>query len=880
MVKRIFQIYAVLLLFVYLPFGGYAQEWEKMTGKEKPTFAEVRDTLNKYYNTLKDGRKPGFKQFKRWEWFARQRLDRSGYLSPALNWKGWMEKNERFRSPARTAPAAWSPLGPVQVPANMGGPAGLGRLNCVAFDPQNPDILWVGAPTGGLWKTTDGGQTWSTLTDSLPNIGVSAVVIHPTNRDIMYIATGDKERGSTLSSGIMKSTDGGLNWDFTGLNPMAQEKCKISRMHMLPGDPETILASSNKGIYKTVNGGQTWEVKETGDFYDIEVSPADPTTWYASRSAAGVYRSYDSGETWTRLTNGLPAPGPGIGRIVIAVSRSAPSILYAVYSQDRAGEGWIWGLYGAYRSSDGGNTWPLQARYPNLLGWDVQGNDTGGQGGFAFVLEINPTDPDTVFVGSVNLWRSTNGGVNWGIVARSVHVDYHDLAFRPGTEPVLYSCTDGGFYKSENNGANWTDLSSGLAIQQVYRLGLSRQDPNMLVVGAQDNGSEIMVNNQWRSVYGGDGTGCLIDYNDSSTIYCSWQFGHLVRSTNGGGTFGDVFFRDGAAWITPFVMHPGDSNTLYAGVSGVYKTTNRGSNWNAISGELSAFPLTVLAVAPSNPDHIWCSDGTRLFKTVNGGTDWIELNRALFPAGVIITHLAIHPRDPEKVWLTFGGYGRWNSTFTWENMAYIVDKPKVFHTTGGGVTWTDVSGLLPNIPANCIVVDAPSLDVYVGTDLGVFHSAAGVGEWKRFDNGLPNVIITDMEIHEAAGKIVAATYGRGVWESPLAVSSGVLRLYPPLRFSAVTEANKSLLQTEYINVLTWENNPVNTANNVNVVRYRLYVVSGDSRLHLADVEAGSAAVNYEYSHRGLGLETYRYALSAVDDKGNESNVLYLTVRVM
>jgi photosystem II stability/assembly factor-like uncharacterized protein len=881
MLKGSVKIAAVILILFYLPVNGYSQLWKKLTKKERPTFFEMQKAANEYYERYKEGRKPGFKQFKRWEWFARTRLDKDGYFDPTLNWKGWEEKQKRFGSGPDTSGSNWTPLGPLTLPIAANSYPGMGRLNCIAFDPRDTDIIWVGAPTGGLWKSMDGGQTWTTTTDHLPNLGVSDILIHPQNPDIIYIATGDKQRGSTLSFGVMKSLDGGQTWQFTGLNPHVTEKCKIGQMLMHPDDPETILLAANKGIYKTTDGGDTWIKKASGDFFDIEVNAAHSSTWYASRAGTGVYRSIDSGENWTRLTNGLPVPSNRIGRIAIAVCTSSPQILYAVYCQDVESQGWEWGLYGVYRSIDGGSTWTLQANSPNLLGWATNGLDTGGQGGYALILDVKPTDPNVVYVGAVNIWKSMDGGITWQIISNTstiwVHVDHHDFAFLPGSSTTIFSCNDGGLHKSNDGGKTWTDLSSGLVIQQVYRLGLSPQDPHQVVVGTQDNGSEIL-NGEWRAVYGGDGTECIIDPINNSIIYCSWQFGNFLRSDNGGGSFGRIFEYEGGeyyAWVAPLVMDPYDSATLYTASNRVYKSTNRGNNRTPISAELSGEPMTVLAVAPSNPNCIFATDGRRLFKTINGGSNWTELNTGAFFFPTFMTDIAIHPQDQKILWVTFGGYGRWNSKFTWDNIPYEIDKAKVYLSKDGGNTWSDVSGLLPNIPANCIVIDPYSLNVYIGTDLGVFYSETGLGDWKRFDNGLPNVIVTEMEIHKAAGKIVATTYGRGLWESPLAASHETPALYPPLHFSARTERNDSLLQTEYINILSWAANPINSNNNMGISFYRIYQVSGNTPTLLAELDAST----FEYVHRKLEKKTYQYALAAVNENGQESDALYLTVRI-
>lgn len=865
-------ITAILALFILNTVNGYGQvrAWEHLTKKERPTFFEIRDSAKQFYNTFGEGRKPGYKQFNRWMWFAETRLDQEGYFDPSLNWKGWLEKNRRFGSGSNDEGSDWKSVGP----HTRGGTFGLGRLNCIAFDPFNRDIIWVGAPTGGLWKSEDAGQSWSTPTDSLPNLGVSSIAIHPGNPDIMYIATGDKQRGSALSIGIMKSTDGGQSWQTTGLNPDTSDAWKISKVIIHPSQTNVLLTATNSGIYKTGDGGATWDQKIAGDFHDLEIHPGNPGTWYGARHGDGVYKSTDSGENWVRLGNGLPAADPGIGRTVLAISPSSPETIYALYSENIISQGWIWGYYGLYRSLDGGNSWSLQSNSPNLLGWELDGSDIGGQGSYALVLDVKPDDPDVVYVGSVNLWRSHNGGRSWQVIARTVHVDHHDLGFLPGSPGTLFSCNDGGLYRSDDGGNSWDDLSDGLAIHQVYRLALSPQSPDMVVLGAQDNGSSVLDGGaDWTGVYGGDGCDCLIDSSDHRIIYCAYQWGNFARSTNSGGDFSTIFAgRTGpTAWLAPLEADPTDPGTLFTASNAVWKSTG---NWRttAISNTLTSQEIRTLAIAPGGAENMWVSDGERMFKTANSGNTWTEIDTSTFPP--YITGIAIHPHSPETVWVTLGGYGRWNSRFAWFYLPYETDKPKVFHTQDGGTSWQDVSGMLPNIPVNCIIIDPYSLGVYIGTDLGVFYSASGTGDWVRFDNGLPNVIITDMKIHETGGKIVAATYGRGVWESPLASSPQLPQLYPPVYFQGNVEENRSLFQVEYVNVLEWAENPVNLLRSLPIAHYRLYRLTGGNPQLLVELDGNT----FQYIHRKTSDEEIRYGLTAVAADGSESRMIYRAVR--
>ncbi len=856
---------------------NYAQEdyLSRLTQKDHPTFFEIQEAANNFYQGMNTAHKPGFKQYKRWEWFAQYRLNQQGYLDPALQYQGWLEKESRFgtREGSANTGADWKFIGPTSVTGT-----GLGRLNCIAFDPHDTTIIWVGSPTGGLWKSTNAGQTWSTTTDELPNLGVSDIVIHPYNSQIMYIATGDKQRGSTLSYGILKSTNGGQSWQFTGLNPHLEDKYKIGKLLMHPDNPDTLLCATSHGIYKTTTSSTSWQLKQEGDFFDMEIHPTHSATWYASRSKYGVYRSTDAGETWTRLMNGLPNPGADVGRIALAVSPSVAGTIYALYSQDVVSQGWLWGLYGVYRSTDNGDSWNRQVGVsPNILGWEFAGTDTGGQGGYALVLEVNPQNPNILIAGSVHLWKSFNGGVSWQITAYSetrgnvayVHPDHHEIAYLPGSSNTLFSCHDGGLDRSDDDGHTWTDISRGLGIQEIYRLALTPRDPDQVVVGAQDNGSELL-RGTWRAVSGGDGMGCLVDPNNANIIFTSWQFGNVLLSMDGGLSTIQVFNAvvDECTWVAPLAMDPVNSATVYLASTRVNKSTDRGLTATAISPTFTGQPLTIMKIAPSDARVIVVSDGHRLFKTADGGTTWNELDSASFPT--YITDIAIHPTNPDILWLTMGGYGRWNNLYIWLNVPYPVDKPKVFYSTNSGLLWTDVSGLLPNIPANCITVDPFSLGVYLGTDLGVFYSSSGTGDWVRFDFGLPNVIITQMAIQPAMGRILATTYGRGLWASPLATQPNV---FPPLYFTGQIQINRTFLQIERIHDLSWAANPKNTGttNTSKIVAYRLYRVTGETHTLIAEL----AANVFTYRQRQMGTGSYRYALTALDEWGRESAPLFM-----
>lgn len=869
-IKKQLVVVVVMSVFIcgFLSMGNlYAQKWKQRLDKDRPTFQEIKDAFEKYSIENKGKRVPGWKQFRRWEWFAQNRLDKEGYFDPTLNWKGWLEKQERFgnnpANPESTNPV-WTQLGPTTIPETFSqwGYAGMGRVNCIAFHPTNPDIMWVGSPAGGLWKTTTGGGSWTNSTDNLPNLGVSSILVHPQNPDTLYIATGDGDGADTFSIGVLKSTDGGNTWNPVGLEQDVAVRGRIHKLSMHPSNPNILLAGTSQGIHRSSDGGETWDfITSPAHFKDFDVNKSNPSIWYASAFYYGVYKSTDAGENWTRLTNGLPQPQSGFGRVAVAVADSSPSIVYALYTNYETG-----GFWGLYRSADAGASWQLQANTPNLLGWDVYGNDfdSGGQGSYDLTLDVDPTNPDTVYVGGINMWKSYNGGKNWEVIAHwygalgnpFVHADHHDFKFHPNDHNTIFSGNDGGLHKSTDGGASWTDLSSGLAIHQIYRMGQSATNADKFVIGNQDNGSDLYNAGTWYSVYGGDGMECAIDPENDSNMYCSVYYGSFSRSSDGGQTWQSISgpFSGNGAWVTPFLIDPKNSSTLYVATDTVYKSTAKGVNWEAISGKLvNNDTFIAMAVSPTNTDYIYVSTlSSTIFRTTNGGTGWTQVTNPI-PGNTTTTWLTVDPHNPTTLWRTYGGY---------------ITGQKVFRSTNGGETWENLTGMLPNVPANCLIIDPDSGTVYVGTDLGVFCSPGGDRNWIAFDNGLPNVIVNDLEFHMDSKKIRAATYGRGVWESPLAA---IPVIFPPVNLSGEKFRNKSLMQKEYLDELTWEANPKNDPEKVS--RYRIYKRVENERLQIAEVDAGT----FRYWVRKAGNEENTYYISTINDEDIESTMSFVRV---
>lgn len=750
--KSLRAIVALLLFAIASPTLS-AQNLTKAQTTES-NFYSIRQQFNDYWKNQKREPGTGHSVFRRWEWFHETRLMPDGTFPPSnFNAMEWNKYRAQHPQKDGLSAANWTSLGPN---ATFGGYNGIGRVNCIAVDPTNPNTLWVGTPAGGLWKSTNGGSSWSTNTDQLTVLGVSAIVIDPTNPNIMYIGTGDGFSSDTRSIGVLKSTDGGVTWNTTGLTWFVANAIYIRYMAIHPTSPNIVVVAASNGLYQTANGGDTWAKVGTDDFYDVKFKPGDPNIIYAA-SDNRVYKSTNGGATFPSIYTVTNSD-----RLAIAVTPANPEMLAVVSSSSVSDD--FGALKWFYVSTNSGTTFTLKSSSPNILGSAPDGSSVKGQGWYDLCIAISPTNPNLIFVGGVNMWKSADGGVSWSLITHwrgsdappgvpVVHADKHALLWNGNT---LFQGCDGGIYKTADNGTSWTDISSNLAISQMYRLGVSQSD-NKVLCGLQDNGTKLRSNTgSWTDNIGGDGMECFIHPTNSNIMYGEFQYGEIRRSTNGGANWSNIqnnLPEDfSGAWITPYLMDPKTPTTIYVGYNDVFRSLNQGNTWTAISSGLSPTnSLRFIAVAPTNSDIIYASDGYAVWKTTDGGANWNAVNSTL--PNSLITYLSVHPENADRVYVTFSGYtsGR-----------------KVYQSTSGGATWTNISGTLPNLPANCVIVQPNSNGVlYVSMDVGVYRMEPGTQDWTLFSTGLPNVPVTELEIRTSTGKLRAATYGRGLWESDL-----------------------------------------------------------------------------------------------------------------
>lgn len=736
-----------------------AQVWEDDLLKEMPNanFKEKSEAFEKFRSQNSYTKGNGYKPYAREIDFLSSRMPKNGIFPKTALYKEWLKQKNRIVKTASNS--NWIPLGPFDVPIILsnGKRRGNGRVNAIAFDPVNPEIIYVGAPAGGFWKSIDGGSNWITYTDDLPVIGVSSIAVDPLNPQIIYIATGDANASDTYSIGVLKSVDGGVTWSTTGLSYNVVDGERVNKVIINPNYTDSLYAATNSNIMLSTDAGQNWNsIGIPGRWRDIEFKPGNPSILYAAKQSSGgsnVYRTVDGGANWVIINNGVASTGKY--RPLIAVTPANPEIIYALYSASD------YSFHGLYKSSDGGNSWALQSNSPNILGRDTDGTSTGGQAWYDLSLGLSTSNEDHLYVGGINLWETVDGGVTWTIEASSgngsnysyMHVDQHCLEFNP-INNIAYAGNDGGLYKYMNSLNKWVDISDGLEISQFYKLGLSSSNPDRLIAGAQDNGTEMLTNGIWDAVRGADGMECAIDSFDEDLLYSTSQYGGLRKSYNGGNTWDNIkpVPYDGA-WVTPYKIHPQNNNMIVIGYDEVYKSMTAGAIWDSISYNVSGGQaLRTIALAPSDENYIYAAAYTSLKVTKDGGNTWINIKPGL--PNYNISDIVISANNPEKLWVTFSQYSANN---------------KVFLSIDGGMSWVNVTGSgLPNLPVNCIVNQHQTNDaLYVGTDVGVYYKDANTATWAPFMNGLPNVIVSELEIHYGTGKIRAATFGRGVWESNL-----------------------------------------------------------------------------------------------------------------
>lgn len=766
----------IILSFLAIPFflAGQGQSnlpWDLWQNPTTRNFREIQAQVEQYFVGKYQGQGSGYNQWKRWEYNNQSRLTADGNITnyaalAFFEYEDYMRKNPRS---GRSPMGDWGSWGPTAVDVMGGWNPGVGRINVIAFHPTDPNIIFAGAPAGGLWKTTNEGASWTCLTNLMNHVGVSGIAIDPTNPDIIYILTGDGDGEDLSCIGVYKSTNGGSTWSVTGLSWPVADNARGFKLIINPSDVNILYAATSKGLWRTADAGATWVkmINNTFTYYDVEFKPGTPTTVYTS-TYWGVYVSTDNGLTWGENDFGTYS-----GRIQIAVSPDSANIVYAIggnYKQiiiPGMPPDTIDGFKGLFFSSNSGDTFNLVSDRPNIIGYNLDGNDPDNQIPYDLAIAVNPSNFENVIVGGINTWSTSNSGTNWTIRAfwhwptvlanpgllSYNHADVHALEYNP-LNNKLYSGSDGGIYVSTDHGVTWSNLTHTMDISQIYHFTGTEQDVNFMLAGMQDNGTSIVTGQDTMiNINGADGVDCMIHPTDKDILWVSAQEGALRKSLDGGQTWIDTLQPGGKGpFVTTYEMLLNYPDTMFCGWNNdtIQRTYDGGLNWikvNAIPGNEDAPFISISSSL--HHDVIYAATRFRVVRSIDYGMSWTTIFQS-----TNITSVTADPWDAARCWVTQGGYN---------------SGPKVFRMSGA--VETDFTLNLPDIPANVIAAEDinPATKIYVGTDIGVYYldmndQATG---WIMLSEGLPNVIVSDLEIYQNHGIIRAATFGRGIWESGL-----------------------------------------------------------------------------------------------------------------
>lgn len=752
--------------------------WDIWMHPTTTNFEEIRTEAEAWFANRDRGKGTGYKQWKRWEENNQYRQNPEGKLlnqsativKEYKNARKYQEKNST-KSSSRNEDGDWKPWSALEYTDEGSWGPGIGRINTIAFHPTNPNTIYIGAPAGGICKTTNNGDTWTCFAEDLASIGVSGIAIHPINPDIIYILTGDGDGGDSRSIGVYKSVNGGVDWNPTGLTWDINENVSGYKLMMEPGDATSLLVAADNGIWRTTNSGTTWGLALAGSFTDIEYRPGTPSVVYAT-STTGLWKSTNWGANWT---NKLSIPSAN--RIQIAVTPNDSDDVYLIAGPvSTSGPA---GFQGVYKSTNSGESFTLQANSPNILGGSANGSGTGDQSIYDLCIAVSPTDASKVITGGVNLWRSTNNGNSFGLIthwnqidieddnlsAAYVHADHHYLIYNPLNDR-LYNANDGGIYYSDNDGTTWTDITSGLDISMIYHFDGTNQDLNLMLAGMQDNGTSKMEKDTMRVVLGADGGDCLIHPTNDNIMYAMWQFGTVRKSINKGVTWTSISptGSQNGPFITTWAMDKSNPDNIYMGWTNedLYFTTDGGSSWSIRNLGGTTENINSVSVA-DNSTTIYASSIWQVFRSTNSGNTWALIFDDPDPANRDITSVTAVPGSPDECIITRGGFD--SKVKIWKYTIANNAQPMIVHSAANG----NLNDTLPPVPVRTVAIPTnnPST-MYVGTDIGVYYNGninSQSSKWEFFKKGLPNTTVRDIEIYEDQGFLRVGTFGRGIWQS-------------------------------------------------------------------------------------------------------------------
>ena len=707
----------------------------------------------------------------------------------------------------------WTSLGP----GNIGG-----RTRSLLINPTNPNVMYAGAVAGGVWRTTDSGATWFPLTDLAANLAVSSLAMDPNDASVIYAGTGEgfMNGDSVRGDGIFKTTTAGAVWTQLATTSDNANFHYVNKIVVSPNNGQRVYAATRTGIMRSVDGGATWaQVLNPGSVNgctDLVIRTDTADRLFAAcgnHVQATIYRSSGGGPgTWTAVFTEA-----GMGRTSLALAPSDQDTIYAL-SASIATDSFRHGLHAVFRSVDGGTTWLPRVRNTSgtklnrmLLSNAVFGfyaDCFGGadqlfnQGWYDNVIAVDPTNPDHVWVGGIDLFRSEDGGRNWGLashwwIAKSdpqyAHADQHAIVFHPDYDGAgnqqMFVGNDGGVFRTSNAMAGttstdacagaqgsiaWTELNNSYAVTQFYH-GLPYPTGTTYFGGTQDNGtvrgSDAAGPNGWTEIYGGDGGYVAVNPANTNELYVEYVDGAIAKSTDGGANFSDAvtgLADNGFLFIAPFVMDPGNPQRLWTGGFDMWRTGNGAGRWTKASITLCGNgSVSAIAVAPSNSNRVLagtsdgCINRNDAATTASATTPWAGTT----PRVGYVSSIAIHPTNPNVAYATYSTFG---GAHVWRSL-------------DGGTSWTSIDGSgvtgIPDVPVHSIAIDpANTARLYIGTDIGVFVSRDGGARWAVEHTGFAHVVTEWLAVGNvgATPHLFAFTHGRGAWRVATADVGGAV----------------------------------------------------------------------------------------------------------
>lgn len=712
------------------------------------------------------------------DWFTFERtypFDELPAEARRTAWEALIRDTDQFAATAEAVLPTWKAIGPRPTnsffPNNWGRTSG--RINAIAISPADPKIVLLGAATGGVWRSEDGGETFNPVSDNHVDLAVGYLAFAPSNPNIVYAGMGDVDNGY-LGTGVLKSTDAGKTWQRVS-NSTLPAPGMIMRLEVDPTDANRVYAAQfvrlsngsafSSGFWSSTDGGVNWRRTLIGLPRDMVLSPANPQTIYVGivrvdqvgNPPPGIYRSTNGGDTWTAVYTPFPTSTRDVR---VAVTPTAPNNVY-VYAGGTNAQGAFETRFAT--SEDGGTTWTSRA---------VTNQIDPNQFTYNNFLAVDPQNTNTIYVGSRDVYKSTNGGMTWANLNNNftladryqptrsnAHPDQQSLAFLPDNPNTFFVGNDGGLYKTTDGGRTFVAKNQTLSLSQIVGMDVSPFDPTATLIGTQDNGTQLRLGDGWFEVSTGDGGATLFHPKNPNIFYTSYVRGSItrfdlgLRRTFGIGsetTFGEFSSSPRINFYPP--LKGTSDGRLYFGSWRLFMSKNNGDTWYtpgwAVDVTYTASDrINAIGVTDANLEVIYTGSGFgRVMVTQDGGESWTDITTGL-PTRTIKS-ITVDPKNPAVAYLTVSGYLSGH----------------VFKTTNYGTDWQNISGNLPDIPTNAFLLDPLTPGVwYVGTDIGVFRSADGGQTWAVLKNGMPPVVVTALVAH-SSGLIQAATYGRGVYE--------------------------------------------------------------------------------------------------------------------